>query len=77
MLFYLFFKNYFFQFPEQVFFTLLSIGPDHLESIVLKIIGKKSIILLVNYNLLFQKIIDFLPIIQANNRQKIDYFGKL
>ena len=52
------------------------LGPDHLESIILKIIGKKSIILLVIYNLLFQKIIDFLPIIQANYRQKINYFWK-
>ena len=54
-----------------------TIGPDHLESIILKIIGKKSIILLVIYNLLFQKIIDFLPIIQANNRQNINYFLKI
>ena len=49
------------------------LGPDHLESIILKIIGKKSIIFPVIYSLLFQKIMDFLPIIQTNNGQKIDY----
>ena len=48
-------------------------GPDRLESIIFKIIDKKSIICLVIYNLLFQKIIDFLPIIQGNNTPNNDY----
>ena len=56
----------FFYFPQIL--SLLHKGPDCLELIILKITGK---IFLVIYNVLFQKVVNFLLFICQNNKQKL------
>ena len=46
-------------------------GPDHLESTILKITGKISLVI---KSLLFRKIVNFLLVICQSNMQKINYF---
>ena len=48
-------------------------GPDGLESAILKITGKISLVI---KSLLFQRMLKILVAICQNDKQKIDYFPK-
>ena len=62
----------FFQQPLIQFFYLLTLGPDHIESTILKITSKISVViyclLFLDNSLLCWKVVNFLLVILTNNQ---------